>query len=251
MAVEDGAVCLEWKLDLSAQHAERLLWSIDQALKACRWTLEDITAFGVGLGPGSFTGLRIGLTTARTLGWALKRPVLGLSSLAVLAKPVAQAAQLKSGSALVVVATDASKGEFFGLWGLAKSVSDCLVDHEGELPGYWKSGVKEAALTPEALSALCKKKKAPSIFVGGEVAERYPEWVKTLGSPKGVHVIPGGIRPLDLGLSFWQAHQIGLARPALSIRPRYLRASDAELKLRAGMLQRPLEFLDPHAILNA
>src|SRR5688572_21669057 len=48
---------------------------------------DDVQAVAVGLGPGSYTGLRIGVVTAKALAWASNRPLLGISSLAALVAP--------------------------------------------------------------------------------------------------------------------------------------------------------------------
>lgn len=58
-----------------------LIPSIDQVMRQAGWLKEDLSALVVGLGPGSFTGLRIGVVTARTLAQALTLPVLGVSTL--------------------------------------------------------------------------------------------------------------------------------------------------------------------------
>ena len=59
---------------------------IDRALRQAGWTLTDLDALAVSIGPGSFTGLRVGVMTVKTLGWALKKPVLPVSSLEVMAQ---------------------------------------------------------------------------------------------------------------------------------------------------------------------
>lgn len=66
-------------------HAERLLPMIDEMLLEASCTFDDVDRIAVTVGPGTFTGLRIGLSVARGLGLALGRPVLGLTSLQVLA----------------------------------------------------------------------------------------------------------------------------------------------------------------------
>lgn len=58
---------------------------VDQLLKQCNLTVKDINKIFVSVGPGSFTGIRIGLTFAKVFAWSLKIPVIPVSSLEVLA----------------------------------------------------------------------------------------------------------------------------------------------------------------------
>jgi len=76
---------LEYNLDSGIRHTELLLPTIKKALRRLRVSLDDIDCFAVGLGPGSFTGLRIGLATIKGFVQARNVPVIGLSSLDVLA----------------------------------------------------------------------------------------------------------------------------------------------------------------------
>lgn len=232
----------EWTLNVDATHSESLLWGIHRMLESSRWKIEEIDLFGVGVGPGSFTGLRIGVTTARTLAHTLKKPLIGVSSLAVLARPAAQ--WLSQSQSVLVAATDASKGELFSLLGAARSVQDCVSLADGDSQGLWKRGVEEQALSPEDLVAQIKKKiglggKKFSWAAVGEGRQRYAEaWKKLPGSREIDVRIPfkDQLQGRYLGLLVWEAAQAGLSRDALTILPRYLRASDAEIKLKQGLL---------------
>lgn len=233
----------EWSLGLEAAHSDRLLWAIHQLLEACRWTLDDVDFLGVGVGPGSFTGIRIGVTTARSLAIASGKPLVGVSSLAALVRPAAAYySELENEKVFIVGATDACKGEIFVLSGLAKSVRDC-VSHEDSGNGtLWKRGVEEALHTPDSLRELLEKKTADKdctmLVVLGEARDRYPNIFSSLD--KKIRFVSA---PVELAADFvrgrsiahlaWEAVQGGLERPGVLIHPRYLRASDAEIKLRA------------------
>src|ERR1700757_3601990 len=123
----------EWTLNVDSQHSERLLWGVHELLEASRWKLADIDLFAVGVGPGSFTGLRIGVTTARTLAHTMKKPLIPVSSLAALARPAAQWLTQQKKRAILVASSDASKGDLFSLWGNARSIVDCAVRADGDL----------------------------------------------------------------------------------------------------------------------
>ena len=86
VALHDGAdTVVELTSELPMKHGEQLAPLIAAALEQAGIVRQDLTAIGVGVGPGPFTGLRVGLVTARTLGFALEIPVYGVCSLDVLA----------------------------------------------------------------------------------------------------------------------------------------------------------------------
>jgi tRNA threonylcarbamoyl adenosine modification protein YeaZ len=238
----------ELTINVDSAQSEQLLWGIDQVLSAARWKLEDVDLLGVGVGPGSFTGLRIGVTTARTLAHTLNKPLIGVSSLAALARPAALALSAGKGAArsraVVIGATDACKGELYALWGSARSVMDCVVLSDGDSAGLWKRGVEEKVLTPDELMKAIKRKLAEGTgatgwVVVGEGRNRYPDFWKKLPQAKHLELslsFADQVQGRYLGQLVWEAYQAGLTRPALKVHPRYVRASDAELKLKAGLL---------------
>ena len=92
------------------KHGEQLAPLIDRVLDAASAERLDITAIAVGAGPGPFTGLRVGLVTARTLGYALEVPVYAVSTLDVLA---VEAVATGAVSGPFTVATDARRKEVY------------------------------------------------------------------------------------------------------------------------------------------
>lgn len=103
-----GAALAERGAGEQRRHAELLAPLVVEALGAAGVARADLTAVAVGTGPAPFTGLRAGLVTARTLGFALGIPVHGVCSLDVLALQAVAA-----GASEVVVVTDARRREVY------------------------------------------------------------------------------------------------------------------------------------------
>lgn len=111
VAVHDGTRVVAEKTTLDAmRHGELLAPAISAVLSAAGLVRQDLTAIGVGVGPGPFTGLRVGLVTARTLASVLEIPVYGVCTLDVLA---AEAAATGAVGEDFVVATDARRKEVY------------------------------------------------------------------------------------------------------------------------------------------
>ena len=112
---DETDVVAELVSDRPMKHGEQLAPLIDQALARASAERLDITAVAVGAGPGPFTGLRVGLVTARTLGYALEIPVYAVCTLDVLA---VEAVDTGAVSGPFAVATDARRKEvYFATYG--------------------------------------------------------------------------------------------------------------------------------------
>lgn len=85
LAQPDGTVLEQRRIAPPARQSQVLPAAVTELLATHGKTLKDVTAFVVGLGPGSFTGLRIGLSTVKGLAFSLRVPTVGVSSLAALA----------------------------------------------------------------------------------------------------------------------------------------------------------------------
>jgi tRNA threonylcarbamoyladenosine biosynthesis protein TsaB len=132
-------------------HANRLLASAEEALERAGVGWEEVERLAVGVGPGSFTGLRIGIATARALAQARALPLVGVSSLEALARGAGE-------PPLVLAVLDARRGEAFA--------------------AAWRGGapvLAAAALSPEALAERVRALPAPPLAVGdGAVRFRGP-----------------------------------------------------------------------------
>jgi len=76
----------ETNLNLDSRHAEYFMQELKKIFKKAKLNLKDIHCIAVGIGPGSFTGIRIGLALAKGLSFALKKPLIAISTLDILAQ---------------------------------------------------------------------------------------------------------------------------------------------------------------------
>jgi tRNA threonylcarbamoyladenosine biosynthesis protein TsaB len=83
--LEDGRVIGSVEHEQANAHAERLLPLIERALAEAGWAKSSLDRLGVGVGPGSFTGLRVGIALAEGLSVGLDRPLIGVGSLLAMA----------------------------------------------------------------------------------------------------------------------------------------------------------------------
>ncbi|WP_226035515.1 tRNA (adenosine(37)-N6)-threonylcarbamoyltransferase complex dimerization subunit type 1 TsaB [Aquibacillus saliphilus] len=83
--VKNGQIAGEYITNVKKNHSVRLMPAIDQLMRETATVPEDLNKIVVAKGPGSFTGVRIGLATAKTMAWALDIPIVSISSLEAVA----------------------------------------------------------------------------------------------------------------------------------------------------------------------
>nr|WP_318381366.1 tRNA (adenosine(37)-N6)-threonylcarbamoyltransferase complex dimerization subunit type 1 TsaB [uncultured Enterobacter sp.] len=117
------------------EHTQRILPLVQQTLNEAGVTLQQLDALAYGRGPGSFTGVRIGIGIAQGLALGAELPMIGISTLATMA----QGAFRLCGATRVLAAIDARMGEVY--W----------AQYERDEQGIWHGEETEAVLKPEAV----------------------------------------------------------------------------------------------------
>ena len=105
--VEDESPIAEYTLNVSETHSARLMPTIDRVLKDCGMQIAEVDALAVAIGPGSFTGLRIGLATFKGLALAAEKRLVAVPTLDALA------ASLAFSQHMVCPILDARMGEVY------------------------------------------------------------------------------------------------------------------------------------------
>ena len=106
--LESGRLVGEINYEVPGSHSSRLLQSIDFLLGAAGLSVREIDGFGVAAGPGSFTGIRIGLSTVKSLAFASGKPAAPVSTLTALATKLAH-----SPARLICPLLDAKKAQIY------------------------------------------------------------------------------------------------------------------------------------------
>jgi tRNA threonylcarbamoyladenosine biosynthesis protein TsaB len=203
----DDRLAATYLQDMERTLTSRLMASIDLILRGAGLAVTDLDAFGVALGPGSFTGVRVGVATVKGLALASGKPVVGFSSLAMLAM------NIPLSSMPVCPMFDARKKEVYvGLY-------DCA--------GFPSPLISDRVVAPtEFLTAI----KVPTIFVG-EGALRYRELITGTLGDKAIYPPWNCHQPQASAGSLLAARAAakGCFIPHAALDPYYIRPSEAEL----------------------
>ena len=214
----DGTLIAARSGDASTPHAARLPAALTALLAEDGATLDDVGLLAVGLGPGAFTGLRVGLATMQGLAFATSRPIVGISGLDALA--VAAARAVADASAIIGVWLDAARQEVFAARYRVDSAS---------LLGVTPLDDPLAARPAAVLDAWGREEKPfPDVWIGGG-AVTYREVIdRDRPGQRRVDVDTPLLAPLiaELGERVFRAD--GAAAPH-ALRPLYVRRPDAEL----------------------
>jgi tRNA threonylcarbamoyladenosine biosynthesis protein TsaB len=182
VSLSDGVRSLAFREDEGERltHAEHLNVFIDEVLREADVAIGTLGAVAVGIGPGSYTGLRIGLSAAKGLCYALEIPLIGMSTLDVLVQELLARAPQLPGDAVLMPMVDARRMEVFTL--------------EANAEGDHRSEARPLVLEEEWLASLPAERTTVVFGDGADKAAML--WQ---GRSHIVHV--PGVKPAHLGLS--------------------------------------------------
>lgn len=206
-----GEILAEANLSGVMNHSEKLLPAIEKIMAVRKISFTEISRIAVSTGPGSFTGLRIGLTVARTLAQMLRKKVVSISTLDCLA------AMVTAQEGLICPLISAIQGQvYYALYQCSagqrhKKITDYRLAPIKELEQDLKKRRQKVIFTGEALfsiqASLLHSFPDDSSFASPEVWRPTAAWVSLLGN--------------------WYRPQ-----PWVNLGPYYLRLSEAELQWR-------------------
>lgn len=212
-----GEVRAELHARTRARHGETLLPTIERALAIAELDIASIDLLAVGLGPGSFTGVRIGVSTAKGLALARGTPIVGVRTTRVVARGLF--------GALRAPVVDAHKGEVF------------VAVYEADAQGALTTRLDETHGPPEDAARAVREAigDAPLVLAGSGLALYRDRFLGALGAPAGggAHVVAPRAFEVPRGALLALEAEEALASRGpddlAALEPLYVRASDAVL----------------------
>lgn len=207
----DDGVLASVEINHGRRHAETLAPAIQFVCRHAQIALTDIAAIAVDVGPGLFTGMRVGIATAKVMAQALQIPVVGVSSLDLLAYPFGSGT--READRVIVSVIDARKAEVF--YAFYRSTSDGPRRLTDPRVG------SVADLNADILG------RGQDVTAVGDGAWRYREdllggvLIAELAHPSAVSLVQLA-RPIFAGID-------DNARTLVDVQPMYLRAPDAQI----------------------
>ncbi|NOZ69152.1 MAG: tRNA (adenosine(37)-N6)-threonylcarbamoyltransferase complex dimerization subunit type 1 TsaB [Deferribacteres bacterium] len=210
IAIADNSLGLiaEVRVNVRIAHAERLMPSVEWLLKASGTGIHEIDAFAVSIGPGSFTGLRIGLSTVKGLSYATDKPVVPVPTLDAFAM------SLPFCSYVICPMLDARKNEVYA----------ALYRWEDNV---CRKIMPEAAINPRE---LLHRFDGP-VVVMGDGAETYRGLIKDVLKDKAVFAPASRMSPSASTVAEAAFERLGqgITADIATLAPFYVRKSEAEI----------------------
>lgn len=209
--MDDAGLIVETRLNVKSTHSERLMTELNHTLKQSGLKISDIDIFAVAIGPGSFTGLRIGLSTVKGFSYVTGKPIVSVPTLEAFAW------NFPYSRYPICTMLDARKEEVYA----------AVFRWEGN--GFVRL-INEVSIKPSEL--LGKLNEAERIIFTGEGALLYKDTIIEVMGRKAIFAPSQKMVPSPSNVAF-----IGLEKAMkgefsepISLIPFYIRKSEAEIK---------------------
>lgn len=207
--VQDGTLLGEYFQNSGQTHSRTLMQMAEDLLKNCDITAADIDAVACAAGPGSFTGVRIGMAAAKGFAWGREVPLIGVSTLEAMVRGVACA------DGIYCAAMDARRAQVY------TATFECC---NGELTRL----TQDAAISIEELGNTLEMLEKDKFLVGDGASLCY----NTLSEMQlRLRLLPEHMRmqrAAGVAILAWEQFQSRQVLPAQEVVPNYLRLSQAE-----------------------
>jgi len=210
--LSEEKVYAEITTNVKKNHSIRLMPSIDTLFREVNWAPEEIDLIAVAQGPGSYTGVRIGVTTAKAFAYALDKPIVGISTLEIMAY------QNQGFDGLISPLMDARRGQVYT--GLYQNIQN-----------QWQTIELDRIVLLSHWLEMLVERKEQVLFVGDDVALHLDLIHQTLGEKAFISdpflKLP---RPSVLGFLAMKDFENGRIDNAFDFVPEYLQLAEAEVK---------------------
>lgn len=209
--LDNDKILAEYITNMKKNHSTSLMPAIDRLLEEVNWLPADLELIAVAKGPGSYTGVRIGVTTAKTLAWTLNIPLVGVSTL----ESMAYSNHYFKG--LISPIIDARRGQVYsGLYGYADNKWQCFEHDRIIMFDEWVKKLDEY--------------QQEILFVGDDV-QLHLEKINQLSDKATVSLGSFSIsRPSILGTLAESKFRNGEIDNTFDFAPAYLQLAEAETK---------------------
>lgn len=208
--LEKTRLLAEINAETATTHSARLLRAVDYLLRSNGREIRDVDGFAVAAGPGSFTGIRIGLSTIKALAFASGKPAAAVSSLAALALKLRE-----TQARLLCPLLDAKKGEVYA----------ALFEVEGKR---LTEAIPQGAYSPDRFLSLLPAHRIVS-FLGNGV-EVYRKKIEAYLKDKARLSTRSPFIAAEVGMLGFEVLREGKGLRAEALEPLYFRRSQAEEK---------------------
>ena len=216
--LEDNNLIVEENINDEKTHSQKLMPLIDKVLKACKLTLKEINLLACSIGPGSFTGVRIGVATIKAFSDVENIPIASVNSLESLAYNSLDSNYLNNNQTICTIIDAKNDNVYFAVYKYENNSFTCLEE-------------PKCNNINEILDIIKKYSNKDILFIGdGAIAHKYSilqKFSKTTFIEKKLNEQ----NSKSIGLCAFNMYNNGIYGTSSSISPLYLRKSQAERAL--------------------